>query len=569
MIALGLATPFTHDPSAALIIDGEVVAAVEEERLIRDKHAIGKLPIESIKYCLDHAGIKASDVDLVAFPWSFDAYQSKKWKSFWRTWLTRPSRAFKGIKNSKKIKDDATGRLYRTLDELGFDRSKLDIQFVEHHISHVASAHYFSGWDKSAVMSIDGMGEVTTTLLGEANEKGIHKILEVTNPDSLGRFYSTVTAYLGWEVLDGEYKLMGMAPFGDPTKYDFSHIIRKDGKSFKVTDDYVWPIRSQRHDPEKLIPKKMVRDWGPPREGDGLTEPYIHIAAATQKVFEEMIFHLIENNLKEALERCDGRLSFAGGCALNVALNRKIIDHPLVKELWVQPAAHDAGAALGAAAYALAEKGEKVKPMKHAYLGPDYSNEEIEAELKKHNYPYKKCDDIADAVSDILKTGEVVGWFQGRMEWGPRSLGARSIIGNPSTKGVADRINEIIKFRETWRPFCPSILPEHATDILESDHPSPFMTFAFKVKEEWRDKIPEVVHVDNTARPQIIDPEANPKYYDMVTKFHKKTGYPVVINTSLNRRGEPVVCNPHDAMLMFEGSGIPHMAMGDYLVSKE
>jgi carbamoyltransferase len=313
-----------------------------------------------------------------------------------------------------------------------------------------------------------------------------------------------------------------------------------------------------------------VDKLGPPREGDGLSEPYIHVAAATQKRLEDVTIALLEHHLADALARHEGRLAFAGGCALNVRLNRKLIGHPLVKELWVQPAAHDSGLSLGAATYVAHQSGDTIAPMKHVYYGPEYDQETIDKTLNVSELPWKHVSDAAETGAAILDAGHVMAWFQGRLEWGPRALGNRSILGNPAVKGTADRINSQIKFREMWRPFCPSILEEHAAEVMETGgHPSPFMTHTFIVKEAWREKVSEIVHVDESARPQFVSRETNPLFHDLIRRFHKRTGCPLVINTSLNRRGEPMVCSPEDAVAMFKGSGLTHMLIGNALVTRE
>jgi len=362
---------------------------------------------------------------------------------------------------------------------------------------------------------------------------------------------------------------MGMAPYGNAAKIKLDHIISWDDKkkTYRCNDDYVWVRRHNRFRVDKVYSKKMVKEFGPERRGDGLSEPYVSIAASAQKKLEEITLKLIETYLRQDLQK-HGNLCFAGGVALNVALNRILLEQPYIKNLWVQPASHDAGTSLGAAAYVAAQAGERIEPMRNVYLGPEFSNREIEEELQHHKFSFRRENNIAETAADLLYRGEVVGWFQGRMEWGPRALGNRSILGNPAIRGTADKINEQIKFREKWRPFCPSILKEFAPEILGSNHPAPFMTIAFKVNPEWRERIPEVVHVDGTCRPQVVEKEMNPKFYKVIENFYKKSGMPVVINTSLNRRGKPIVCTPYDALTMFEGSGLRYLAIGDFLVSK-
>ena len=569
MKILGFGGPgFLHDPAAAIVIDGKVVAAAEEERFIRDKHAVGKPCLRSIEFCLKEAGLAPADIDAVAFPWSFAAFDKKKWAYALKTLFTEPSRAYKAIAKSPKQSAATRRSVYGILKHFGIDLPQEKIFFVEHHLSHAASAYLLSGYEEAAIMSIDGSGEFTTTLFAEGKRGVIRKIKEIDLPDSLGRFYSTMTAYLGFDPNDGEYKLMGMAPYGDPSEIDLSDIIRCDGKTFHANPEYVWPIRSRRYDKNAMIPAKLVKRFGPPRKGDGLEEPYIHIAAATQKVFEDIVLKLMGYHLGESL--CEnGNLAYAGGCALNVSLNRKLVENPMVKNIFVQPASHDAGTPLGAAVYAANILGDKIEPMDSVYLGPGYFNSRIETALKRTDIRYSLSGDIAKEAAGLIAAGKVVGWFQGKMEFGPRALGNRSILGNPTIRGTSDRINEMVKFREKWRPFCPSILREYAAAIIGRDMDAPFMTLSFRVTEEWKDRIPEVVHVDGSVRPQTVSEKDNPRFYRLIKHFFDRTGVPVVINTSLNRRGEPMVSSPEDAVNMYLGSGLDHLAIGDFLVSRK
>ncbi len=569
MKILGIAAPFGHDSSAALVIDGKVVAAAEEERFTRKKHAEGQKPVNAVNFCLKQAGLKPSDIDFIAYPWSLEALRKKRREYFGRTLFSHPSRAYKKFFcNGKELKGQS-GFIHATLKQCGFGLNNLKIEWVEHHLAHGASSFFLSGFEKAAILSVDSGGEITSTLLGYAENGTIKTIKEIVAPDSLGNFYATMTDYLGFHRGNGEYKVMGMAPYGDPQRINFDHIIWWDekNKSYRCNDDYVWVRTKKRFRTEKVYSKKMVEEFGPERSGDGLSQPYTHIAAVTQKKLEEITLKLIDSYLKENLAK-HKRLCFSGGCALNVALNRVLLERPYIKELWVQPASNDAGSSMGAAVYIASQLGEKIEPMKHSYLGPEFSDKEIQRELVTSGFAFSYENDICEIVAELLSRGNVVGWFQGRMEWGPRALGNRSILGNPAIRGTADKINALIKFREKWRPFCPSILKEFAGDILESSHPAPFMTIAFKVNPAWRNRIPEVVHIDGTCRPQIVEKEINPRFYKIIENFYHKTGVPAVINTSLNRRGEPIACSPADALAMFKNSGLEYIALGNFLASK-
>lgn len=564
---LGIGGAFHHDPSAAILVDGKLMAAADEERFIRKKHAPRELPVKAIQFCLNQAGLKPEDVDHVAFPWSPESYGEHRWSYIRRTLAGQTTRAMKALFRPGREFDKRKKILQSTLKQVGINPAQVKIHWVDHHLCHSSSAYHLSPFENAAILSIDGGGELTSTLFAEGVAGKIRKIHEVQVPDSLGLFYSTMTEFCGFDSNNGEFKLMGMSAYGDPSKFDISPFIKWDKRGFTCNEEYIWVSGRRRYNGQ-VYSKKMVEKWGPPRKGDGLGEPYVHIAAATQKALEEIALGMIEHYLGDALKKHDGRLCFAGGCALNVRMNRKIIGHPLVKELWVQPAANDSGAPLGAATYMANQLGEKIEPMIHPYWGPSYSDEEILQALEKFKIKSEKLEDPIQTGARILADGKILAWFQGAMEFGPRSLGNRSILGHPAIPGMSDEINARIKFREKWRPFCPSILDTHSEEILGTSHPSPFMTFSFEVTEEWKKKIPEVVHVDGTARPQIVSRESNPLFYKLIEEFQKLTGLPCVINTSLNRRTEPVVCSPEDSLAMFYGSGLEYMIMGNYLVKK-
>jgi carbamoyltransferase len=421
-------------------------------------------------------------------------------------------------------------------------------------------------------LGIDGKGEYATTFFGYGENGKIHKIKEFYDPDSLGGVYGAITEFLGFEMLDGEFKVMGMAPYGDPKRFDFSRLIDTDGKDFRVNTQLVncLGLRRYKEDGKGYFFSPKLIDWlGPKRTGDEIDDPYIDYAASIQALLEKVALGLIDTYLGNTLKET-GKLCYAGGVALNVKLNQRIIARPDVQELFVQPASSDAGTAIGAASYAAQELGEDIEKMEHVYLGPKYTNEQcIQACLDHPNKPeYEVLENTTEYTAKLLADGNPISWFQGRMEFGPRALGNRSIIGNPSSKGVADRINAQIKYRERWRPFCPSILDSVAEDILQTDHPSPYMTFTFDVAESWKERIPEVVHEDGTARAQIVTAKTNPRYHELITEVEKLTGKGVVLNTSLNRRGEPMVCSPTDALNMFYGSDLEYLVMEDILVKK-
>ncbi|MFT6429620.1 MAG: carbamoyltransferase [Halopseudomonas sp.] len=574
LIILGLSGALSHDPSAALYIDGKLIAAVEEERFVRDKHAKNRMPYESAKFCLEQAGITPADVDIVTIPFApISIFGKARWHYAKRYWYA-PDRALDAILMGNRRFNRYRKKILWCLEQLGFDAKKVRLEPVEHHLAHASSAYHCSGFkEKTAIMGIDGKGEYATTFFGYGENGKIHKIKEFYDPDSLGGLYGALTEYLGFEMLDGEFKVMGMAPYGDASKYDFSRLAKFENGELIINTDYANVIGFRRYKEKGkgyYFSPKLIEWLGPRREGDIADDPYIHYAASIQALFEKLALEMMEYYLGDIL-RETGKIAFAGGCALNVKLNQRIIARPEVKELFVQPASGDAGTAVGAAAYISEQNGVPVETMEHVYLGPSYSNEDIIAACARHtgNPQWEKLDDVTGEIAKVLHEGNPVAWFQGRMEFGPRALGGRSIIGCPSVKGVADRINAQIKFRERWRPFCPSMLDTVAPKMLGMDHPSPFMTFTFEVNDEWKSRVHEVVHEDGTARAQVLKREYNPRYYDLMKELERVTGNGVVLNTSLNRRGEPMVCSPKDALDMFFGSDLEYLIMEDVLVVKK
>ena len=572
MIVLGISGAVSHDPSAAVFIDGELVAAAEEERFIRDKHAKGKYPYEATRFCLEFAGIQPRDVDVVAFPYApIPLSSAARWHYAARHWYA-PDRALDAIFNGNRRFRRNLAKTERLVADLGIERAR--IVPVEHHLTHASSAYHLSGFEeKTAILGIDGKGEYATTFFGYGENGRIHKIKEFYDPDSLGGMYGALTEYLGFEMLDGEFKVMGMAPYGDPQRFDFSRLIDYDRSSFRINTQLINVIGMRRYKDAAgkgyYFSPKLI-DWlGPKREGDEIDDPYIDYAASIQQLLEDVALGLVDHYLGDIL-RDTGKICYAGGVALNVKLNQRIIARPDVKELFVQPAASDAGTALGAASYVANELGDQVRPMQHAYLGPSYTTEQcIEAcESHERQPQWERIEDVPAAAARILADGNPLAWFQGRMEFGPRALGNRSILGAPNVEGIAERINEQIKYRERWRPFCPSMLDRVAPQMLQTDHPAPYMTFTFDVAEQWKTRVPEVVHEDGTARAQVVSRDVNPRYYALIEQLEKLTGNGVILNTSLNRRGEPMVCSPTDALNMFFGSELQYLMMEDILVRK-
>jgi len=574
MIVLGVSGALSHDASAALFVDGKCVAAVEEERLIRDKHAKNCMAHHAVKFCLKSAGIQPDKVDVVAYPFAPVSLNGPaRWHYAKRYWYA-PDRALDVLFNGNRRYRRYVRSICKMLSELGFSIDGLRMFPVEHHLAHASSAYHLSGFqEKTAILSLDGKGEYATTLFAYGEAGKIHKIKEFYDPDSLGGLYGAITEYLGFDMLDGEYKVMGMAPYGNPYRFDFSRLARFEDGELHVNTRLVNTVGMRRYkdNGQGFYFSPLLLDWlGPRRRGDDIDDPYVDYAASMQRLFEDLSLAMIDYYLADILKE-SGKIAFAGGCALNVKLNQKIIQRPDVKELFVQPAATDAGTALGAASYAAVELKERVSKMSHVYLGPQYTTEQCVAACRGHGDKpsYTIVDDPSKTGAEILAAGHPLAWFQGRMEFGPRALGNRSILGSPSSEGIADRINTQIKYRERWRPFCPSILDTVAADLLGSEHPAPYMTFAFRVAEHWKNKIPEVVHQDGSIRAQVVSKETNPRYYALIESLYQLQGMPVVLNTSLNRRGEPMVCSPADALNMFFGSDLQFLMMENVLVTKQ
>jgi len=576
MIVLGLSGALGHDASAAILVDGKIIAAAEEERFIRDKHAKNHWPYEAAKFCMKQAGITPDQVEMVAFPYGeIPLTSAARWHYAKRYWYA-PDRALDAIFNGNRRFRRNRDKSLKLMVDLGLTNAKYVP--VEHHLAHASSAYHLSGFkEKTAIVGIDGKGEYATTFFGYGENGKIHKIKEFYDPDSLGGLYGAITEYLGFDMLDGEFKVMGMAPYGDPAKYDLSRLAKFENGELVINTEYVNVVGLRRYKETDAEGKskgyyftpKLIEWLGPKRKGDEIDDPYIHYAASIQQLLETIALQMIEYYLGDII-RETGKIVMAGGVALNVKLNQRIIALPHVKELFVQPASGDNGTSLGAATYAAHLAGETIHKMEHAYLGPAYTNEECIAACEAHPAKpvFTRVEDGPRKAAELLAAGNPLAWLQGRMEFGPRSLGCRSILGDPSFPGVADRINAQIKYRERWRPFCPSMLDRVAVDILQTEHPAPYMTFTFDVNPAWKARIPEVVHEDGTARAQVVTKETNPRYYALIEHLEQLRGNGVVLNTSLNRRGEPMICSPTDALNMFFGCDLEYLMLEDILVTK-
>ena len=571
MYTLGINAVF-HDSSACIIKDGQLLAAAEEERFTHIKHgkrpipfSTYELPFHAIDYCLQVAGIHLSDVDNIAY--SFNPYtllgrhvknenivlplqphlttKSKEWSSEWDPLF------LSFIVNAPgQLVDGYPHHLQKR-----FAGAKAEINkwhFVDHHIAHAASAFFPSPFHRAAVMVLDGRGEKATSsyYIGEGN--GLELLSQVNMPHSLGLLYEAVTSHLGFLHSSDEYKVMALASYGKPVYLDAFR------KMINIHEEGKYTIENANC--EELFGKRRMKH-------EPFTQKQFDIAHSLQKALEETAVHL--SNWLYAKTCCDD-LCLAGGVALNCVMNAVIRDNTPFKNIWVQPAAGDAGTALGAALWVDAQKRKddyRRNEMEHAYWGPDYSDEEVEQFLNWTKVSYKKLDNVPKETAAILAEDKVIGWYQGRMEFGPRALGSRSILASPVNASMQQRLNEI-KDREDFRPVAPVVLEEDVAEWFEQGSYSPFMLFVYNVKENKADKIPAVRHVDNTARIQTINRKQHPLYYDLVKEFKKKTGVPVLINTSFNTRGEPIVCTPRDAIECFWTSPFDALVINSFLLEK-
>ncbi len=591
MYILGISC-YYHDAAAALIKDGKLVAAAEEERFTRIKHDFD-FPQNAIQFCLDHEGITAKELDYVVFyekPFQkFERILMTIFQSFPRSWSTFKEAMITWLADKLWIKNTLRERI-------GVEEKK--ILFSEHHLSHAASAFYPSPFEEAAILTVDGVGEWTTATMGIGKGNEIKLLKEIKFPHSLGLLYSAFTAFLGFKVNEGEYKVMGMAPYGIPRYVDkiYDHLIKvsEDG-SFWLNMDYF----SYHYSDEKTFNSKFESIFGKPRNPEmnfftsktrfpsyfgkkphdfeelcRKNEHYADIAASIQLVTEEVLLKLANHLYRETGLK---NLCIAGGVGLNSKANGRILIETPFENLFVQPSAGDGGGAPGAAWYAY--HGLLGKPrnfiLEHAYWGKAYSEEEILIFLKKNNISHEYFSDeekLLERIVEYLLQGKVVGWFQGRFEWGPRALGNRSLLADPRSEEMKDLVNLKIKFREPFRPFAPVILEEKAKDFFHGDgvekqFPARYMLLILPLKEEKAHLINAVNHM-GTGRLQTIREEWNPRYYRVVKKFEEATGLPVLLNTSFNLKGEPIVNSPSNAFETFAKSGIDALVLENFLVTK-
>ena len=587
MHILGISA-YYHDSAACILKNGEIIAAAQEERFTRKKHD-QNFPSNAIKYCLEEASIQSSELGLVAF-------YDKPFLKFERILETYLSSAPRGISSFlKAIPLWIRKKLWiKILIQEELEGYKGKILFPEHHASHAASAFYASPYKDAAFLTMDGVGEWATTSYGIGQENQMEILADIQFPHSLGLLYSSFTYYTGFRVNSGEYKVMGLAPYGEPKYKDliYEHLIdvKEDG-SFLMDMTYF------NYASGLTMTSNKFHDLfgGPPREPESeLSQKEMDLARSIQEVTEEIVMKMASHVKKVTGKKY---LCLAGGVALNCVSNGKLLRSGIFEDIFIQPAAGDAGGALGCAYIAWYQYLGKERVidgksdfMKGAYLGPKFSNEKIKTFLDKKNYKYIRLtdDELPELIADLVADQKVIGWFQGRMEFGPRALGGRTIIGDARSPETQKTINLKIKYRESFRPFAPSVREEDISKYFEIDRPSPYMLLVADVKKEKqlkmseeqetyfgldklniaRSEIPAVTHVDYSARIQSVNKITNPRYYEMLTKFNEKYGCPVIVNTSFNVRGEPIVCTPEDAYICFMRTEMDYLLLNNFLLKK-
>ena len=591
---------YYHDSAAAILVDGEIIAAAHEERFTRKKHD-PSFPINAAKYVLEEAGVSFQDLTAVSF-------YDKPYVKFERLLETYHSFVPKGLVSflsampvwikeklfMKKMLNDELAKL---------GGGKVPILFPEHHLSHAASAFYPSPYQEAAILTIDGVGEWATSIIGKGKDSSIEIIKELTFPHSVGLLYSAFTYYTGFKVNSGEYKLMGLAPYGNPSSSQTQEFekkiletlvdLRDDGSILLNMDyfNYATGLTMTNN-------AKWEKLFGlPPRKAESqLTQDYMNMAMAVQHVTEEIVLRLAKTARR--LTQCKN-LVLAGGVALNCVANGKLLQAGIFDNIWIQPAAGDAGGALGAAQTAwYIWKGEKRRingqtdAMQGAYLGPQFDNKEIIRTVRGHDAQaeyFEDFDKLTQKVAQELADGNVVGWFQGRMEYGPRALGNRSILGDPRNPEMQKKMNLKIKYREGFRPFAPSVMEEEIQEYFELEEPSPYMLLVLPIKEARRNPYPEgysdlklydrlyflrsdipsITHIDYSARIQSVNKTTNPRYWTLLDKFKELTGYGMLVNTSFNVRGEPIVCTPNDAYRCFMRTEMDYLVIGNFFFDKK
>lgn len=554
---------YTADASATLLVDGEVIGAIEEERFTREKHQ-GGWPEAAIEFLLKSAKLKLSDVGHATF--SYNPWLRLTYRLPHR--LVRLPRY--PIESAFLFGNEilTVGRFVSALKDLGKKGPK--VHALRHHLCHVASAFFTSPYDEAALYSVDQRGEWDTTLWGRGKGLDIETLGATPYPHSLGVFYTGITLHLGFAAND-EYKVMGLASYGKPRLADrLRRVVRfEKGGQFRLELPYFQHQNTQGLRKKSFFTDVFMNEFGPPRKrGEPLTEHHKDLAASAQRVFEECAFHQLRH-LHE-LTRLPN-LAMAGGCGLNGVMNGRIYDETPFKHVFVPSVSGDNGLSLGGAYYARHHllRRPRGKPLLRADLGTSYTDAAIEERLKLYKLSYRRVEDIVPATVELLLAGKIIGWFQGRMEFGARALGNRSIVANPTLPTMKDKINKYVKFREEFRPFAPSVLEESASRYFKLRDPIPFMTVVVDVTPEGAERLPATTHVDGTARVQTVNREEMPLYWRLISEFGKVSGTPVVLNTSFNVMGEPIVENPDQAIRCFFSCGLDALCIGRFVLEKD
>lgn len=522
MKVLGIHGTFTlhhHDPSIAYIENGEVVSAFEEERFWKIKGGKGLLPIKSIEKLLGEEDLRIEEIDLVAVPYSSHTNVIERTEEFLKHYF-------------------------------GYSPK---IEAVNHQLAHLASAYYSTNWDECMCLSYDGFGDGLSAMYGVCKNGEIEVLGKIERDQSLGMFYAAITSFLGFTPNEDEFKVMGLASYG-VSGIDFSNFVQIKENGYKMSRPFLRTNPPIQTSLENFYSRELVSYLGNPRRcGEKLTQSHKNIARGAQRILEDAATSLIRRIHELTGVR---RLALAGGVALNCTLNRVINSLPFIDEVFIQPAASDRGLSLGCAQYVCNKHFRRPYPISNYYLGPKTSLKSLDSDVRLTQWNSLEPEDPCKIAANLISEGKIIGWMNGRSEFGPRALGNRSILADPRNPDMKDIVNKKIKFREEFRPFAPAVLEERASDIFDVDCPHPFMTIAVRVKEDWRDKIPSVTHVDGSARIQTVSEKSNPYFHQLILEFEKKTGVPVVLNTSFNVKGMPIVETPMDALSTFASTGM-------------
>jgi carbamoyltransferase len=564
-----------HDPSAALFEDGELVFGIEEERVSRNKHAIDEFPLGAIRECLSFAELDFSDVDQVLLPYRPELITKLIYSNISEVAqdpslladseggdpesASGPYLIARNLNTYIKSKRGVLTDIVRHRLEQVFDDSCPPIETIAHHRCHAASAFHPAGFTEELVVTIDGRGEYDSTVIWRGNESALERMRTYEHPNSLGHFYGIITEYLGYRAFNGEGKIMGLAPYGS----DNDEIESRLREMIDIGVDY--DVTALTTGGVEAGVQRLERLFDRPRNGQkgSFDDWQRDLAFTTQKLLEETVVDIVRHYSTYG----NGNVGLSGGVALNCKMNKRVMELDEVDDLFVQPVAYDAGLAIGAGM--VGQRPSDVEEMTHVYWGSEFDTGEITRVLEKNKIDYDRPDELESTIAEYIADGELVGWFQGRLEMGPRALGNRSILADPRTEESRDRVNRYVKHREEWRPFAPSMLEEAAEEYLVNAEPSPYMIKTFEVRPEKADEITAVLHPgDNTTRPQTVRKDQNPRYHRLISEFGEITGVPVVLNTSFNDHGEPIVRTPSEALKDFYGMGLDILVLDDIIVKK-